>query len=611
MVTILKEAKIREIEDDDYGELLDRQDDDTIPEVLEEGTEAAEVTDGGADPDAYTERTEVPNILRSLPRICSANSRSKPLYSDCWLIGHPNELEIIESYAVPGGDVTVGISSDGQTEYNLTPEEYQYDDITNSMICRMIDDIRTAFLKGDEEPSRQNILSRARGWLTSRSDHIERMCSGDLGRMDSVLDRMSETVYRYTMGLGIFDLLLSDRRIEDIYIDAPCEKNRIHVTLNEVHGFNSHLRCRTNLIVDRREVQNLISCLKRESGLPFCESSPILETDIGGHDARATVIGYPMSPLGDAVAIRKHSVRPWTLARLVSNGTMDAWTAGLLSFMVDMRSTFLINGARGSGKTSLLSALMFEFPLSQRILTIEDTMELPCEKMRKMGYKIQSMLIDDRGEGDALTRSDEALRVSLRLGESAIILGEVRGDEARTLYQSMRAGKAGSSIMGTIHGDSARSVYERVVHDMGITPEAFMTTDIIVTVGTHRSRENADNIRTVTEIVSTSDRPGEFVPAFSGGRLSDDFLGSPVIRRIMNTSSMSRDDIISDISIRAGIRSFLASVSETSGKDYCGPEWISMSNEIVSKELKVGNTDPDSIVNAFIQWFGRYNGIHQ
>jgi len=231
--------------------------------------------------------------------------------------------------------------------------------------------------------------------------------------------------------------------------------------------------------------------------------------------------------------------------------------------------------------------------------------------MRKMGYKIQSMLIDDRGEGDALTRSDEALRVSLRLGESAIILGEVRGNEARTLYQSMRAGKAGSSIMGTIHGDSARSVYERVVHDMGIAPEAFMTTDIIVTVGTRRSRENADSIRVVTEIVATSDRPGEFVPVFSDGCLTDDFLRSPVMRRMIASSSMSIDDIISDINVRAGIRSFLADVSKTSGNDYCGPEWISLSNDIVSKELKAGNTDPDSTVDAFRQWFGRYNGIHQ
>lgn len=274
------------------------------------------------------------------------------------------------------------------------------------------------------------------------------------------------------------------------YIDAPCDRNRIHVTMNGVSGINSNLRCRTNLMVDRKEIMNLINVLKRDSGLQFSESEPVLETDMKGRDARATVIGYPMSPNGEAVSIRKHSTRPWTLTRLIANGTLDHETAGLLSFLVDNRCTFLVCGARGAGKSSLLTALMFEFPVSQRILTIEDTMELPGDKMRRMGYKVQSMLINDKIEGDSLSRADEALRVSLRMGESAIVLGEVRGEEAKTLYQSMRAGRAGSSIMGTIHGDSARSVYERVVHDMGIAPEAFMATDLLLTLGSVRDRRS-------------------------------------------------------------------------------------------------------------------------
>jgi type IV secretory pathway ATPase VirB11/archaellum biosynthesis ATPase len=56
---------------------------------------------------------------------------------------------------------------------------------------------------------------------------------------------------------------------------------------------------------------------------------------------------------------------------------LDEYTAGLLSFLVQNRAAFLVCGARGAGKSSLLSALMFEFPKSQRILSIEDTMELP------------------------------------------------------------------------------------------------------------------------------------------------------------------------------------------------------------------------------------------
>ena len=574
-----------------------------------ENTETAETGDVTVEEDTETEstdvsiRAEIPGIIASMTRLGNKNMRLKPVYSDCWLIGERKSLDYIDGYEITSGDVVIGSTFDGQIEYNLLPREYTFDPQTNNIIGNTIERLRTDFLKGSDAPNRQNILNRARSIMMGSIGHFDTVASGDAGMMEMMLTETSDAVYRHTMGLGIFDILLSDPRIEDVYIDAPCDRNRVHVTLNGVNGFNSHLRCRTNLMVDRREVQNLISSLKRESGLPFCESSPVLETDLHEHDARVTVVGYPMSPNGDAVAIRKHSTRPWTLTRLVANGTIDAEVAGLLSFLIDARSTFLICGARGSGKSSLLSALMFEFPLSQRILTIEDTMELPCETMRRMGYKVQAMLIDDRMNGDALKRSDEALRVSLRLGESAIVLGEVRGEEAKTLYQSMRTGKAGSSILGTIHGDSAQSVYERVVHDMNIAPEAFMATDVIVTMGTRRTKGTSDQKRLMSEMVSTGNDPGDFVEIMDAEGLTDAFFETPMMRRIMGTTTMTQAEIIREVGIRSEVRRFLVEMSETD-EIYSGPEWVTLSNDFISRESSAENA-----VEKFKEWFGRYNGL--
>lgn len=546
-----------------------------------------------------------PDILRSLSRLGRSDVRSKPLYSDCWVLGDRDDIEIAENYLIPLGEVVVGNAFDGQMEYHLIPYEHIFDDATNAMISETIEAIRNDVSKGVIGPDRRNILSRSRCILMEKMRHLRSLTETE--DLDDRLERLAETVCRHSVGLGVFEVLLSDPHLEDIFIDAPCDRNRIHVTLNGMNGYNSHIRCRTNLMVDAREVKNLIYSLKRDSGLNFSESSPILETDMRTYDARATVIGYPMSPKGDAVAIRKHSRDPWTLTRMIFNHTLEPIAAGLLSFLVDMRSTFLISGARGAGKSSLLAAMMFEFPLSQRILTIEDTMELPCEKMREMGYKVQSMLIDDRMDGDALKRSDEALRVSLRLGESAIVLGEVRGEEARTLYQSMRAGRAGSSIMGTIHGDSAKSVYERVVHDLQIPPEAFMATDVIVTMGTDRARGSSKQVRKLMDVSALSDKPGEFVPLIRDGELSEEMFDAPVIRRIMMSSSMTKDDVISDIRMRSEIRMFLAGTQVV--PNGCGSEWISAANEFVSRELAAGRKDTDGIANDFRMWFGRYNGV--
>ncbi|HKM14085.1 MAG TPA: type II/IV secretion system ATPase subunit [Candidatus Methanomethylophilaceae archaeon] len=540
-------------------------------------------------PEKITIRTD--GMMADFKRIVSSNMRIKPIYADCWLLGSTDDLDIISEYRLPGADVVIGTAIDGETEYNLTPDEYSSPDSINAIIERTIEEVRTSYRERGGRMDRRSVLSEARGILLGLSDTMEAVYGSNCLDLDKVIDGLCETVYRYTVGLGIFDLLLSDQRLEDIYIDAPCDKNRIHVTMSGVSGINSNQRCRTNLMVDRKEILNLISVLKRDSGLPFCESDPVLETDMKGHDARATVVGYPMSPNGDSVSVRKHSTRPWTLTRLIANGTIESETAGLLSFLVDNRCTFLICGARGAGKSSMLSALMFEFPMSQRILTIEDTTELPGEKMRKMGYKVQSLLINEKMDGNNISRADEALRVSLRMGESAIILGEVRGGEAKTLYQSMRTGRAGSSIMGTIHGDSANSVYKRVVHDMGIDPEAFMATDVIVTLGTIRDRRAGNQKRILKELVATTDSIGNFTDI----SIEDRLFSTPMMKRIASSCGMDQEEISNDIFARSEIRKMLAEKGNED-EQFLGPEWISIANDHVTRN---SNKRAEDLISSF------------
>ena len=511
----------------------------------------------------------------------------KPTFSDCWMVGSRDSLEVIETYSMPDGDVCIGITEDGELEYNLIPKEYTYGRKVTEALNSAVNAVRDEYRKNGGIMDGRSVVLSSRNHLC--------MSVPEDDQINWSMNDLCESVHRYVLGLGIFDILLSDDRIEDIYVDAPCDRNRVHITMNKVDGFNSHIRCRTNLIVENREVKNLISRLKKESGLPYSESNPILETDMFDGLARATVVGYPMSPNGDSVAIRKHSITPWTLTRLINNGTITAKEAGLLSFLVENRSSFIICGSRGAGKSSMLSALMFEFPLSQRILTIEDTMELPAKSMRNLGYKVQSMLVDERMDGDFKSRSDEALRVSLRLGESAIILGEVRGEEARTLYQSMRTGKAGSSIMGTMHGDSAKSVYDRVVHDMGISPEAFMATDFLLTMGLVKERGEQKQSRSLVEMVSTSSDPGRFIDITTAKGLKD----SPPIKRIRNSLGIRDKDVSEEISIRGEMRQILSDLANEKNEGYLGPEWIIFANDFLSRKLKGGITGRNAIIGEF------------
>ena len=113
--------------------------------------------------------------------------------------------------------------------------------------------------------------------------------------------------------------------------------------------------------------------------------------DLPEFKTRVSVIGDPLSSGGLAYAFRKHARNPWTLPKLINTGSITPLAAGLLSFLMDGQSSVLVAGGVGSGKTSLLCALLLEIPQKYRILTIEDTPELPIENLQKLGCKIQGM----------------------------------------------------------------------------------------------------------------------------------------------------------------------------------------------------------------------------
>jgi archaeal flagellar protein FlaI len=300
------------------------------------------------------------------------------------------------------------------------------------------------------------------------------------------------------------------------------------------------------------------------------------------------------------------------LMKLVANGSLDPGTAGLLSFFIDGRSTVLICGARGSGKSSLLSALMFEFSSSQRILTIEDTLELPTRQMQEMGYKVQSLFVETRMEQSNEEMADQVLRVSLRLGESAIVLGEVRGREAQTLYQSMRTGRAGSSVLGTIHGDSADSVFERVVHDMGIPKEAFMATDVVLTMGLTRPGGSTRSVRRLVEVAECvkGAEKASFLPLSDGISLSS--LGSSaLVARIASSWGITVSEALDNIQARSSMRKALLDAAAISGPQYLGPQWVKRCNEFLWGRVDGGDRDYPAIADDFRSYvLGASEDVH-
>jgi type IV secretory pathway ATPase VirB11/archaellum biosynthesis ATPase len=544
--------------------------------------------------------------MRGLERMLEQGKRSCPRFSHFWLnLVPPAGSRLIEEYPLSGASVRIyARRGDLDLFYLLMPQEYLLGRSELSLVASSTDRIMASpppelVLEGDG--LRRRVVSLALAEMRSEARRTGALPGLDANAQEERLRWLAEVVARYTAGLGLFELLLADRRLEDIYVDAPCKANPIHITMSGLVGRNSLARCTTNIIADEREIRAFVARMKFHSGRPFSEASPVLETDVPCLEARATVLGPPLSPEGIALALRRHSDQPWTLMRLVHAGMMDPHTAALISFLVDGRSTLLICGPRGAGKSSLLGAILFEFPPGQRILAIEDTAELPVRQMQSLGYKVQSLLIEKRpGEAEE-EKAEEALRASLRMGESAIVLGEVRGREAQVLYDSMRTGKAGSSVLGTIHGESARSVYERVVHDMRIAPEAFQATDAVLTLGLVRPNGSQRPVRRLVEAAEVSSPPGTFralvrleadAPTVTDG-------SSELIGKVARSWGMSYEEALQNIRARAKMREALLAFASTHGPEYLSPYWTARANAFFWERTEKGERDYAAIAASF------------
>ncbi|MBI2598541.1 MAG: type II/IV secretion system ATPase subunit [Candidatus Diapherotrites archaeon] len=230
---------------------------------------------------------------------------------------------------------------------------------------------------------------------------------------------LSGVVARYTVGYGILEILLSDKKITDIFIDSPIGSKPIYLVHSEFG------ECETNIIYTEGEANSLVSKFRAMSGRPFDEAHPVLDYNLADMDTRVALIGPPLAQDGVAFAFRLHKVTPWTLSQFIDKKFISPLGAGLLSFFVDSQATMLVTGSRGSGKTSLLQSLILEILQNNRGIVIEDTEEIPVPYMKDIGFNIQRLKTRSPISVSSTSTEvapEEALRTALRLGDSALVI---------------------------------------------------------------------------------------------------------------------------------------------------------------------------------------------
>lgn len=321
---------------------------------------------------------------------------------------------------------------------------------------------------------------------------------------DAPVDELTRVLEKHTSGYGLLAALFDDDHVSDVFLTAPVESTVVRVRVDGA-------LVRTNVRATDRCVAGLAAHFRRTSGRSFSSAAPTLQatTRVAGRRIRVAGVRQPASP-GPAFAFRAHDRRVWTLPALVANGTLSARAAALVSLAATRGRAVLVAGPRGAGKTTFLAATLWELPPTVRTVVIEDAPELPIAQLQSAGRDVQG-IVAATDETDLAPAA--ALRTALRLGDGALVVGEVRGPEASVLYEAMRVGATSEAVLGTIHGSDATAVRERVVDDLDVTPAAFGATDLVVSLTiAEAAGANARQVTTIEEVVDGS---GEFATLFA------------------------------------------------------------------------------------------------
>ena len=267
------------------------------------------------------------------------------------------------------------------------------------------------------------------------------------------LDNLSRKLLRDIIGYGKIDSLIQDDELEEIMIIGIGKPIFVY---HRKYGM-----MKTNIQYDNeRDIMDLIDSIARQINRRIDKETPILDGRlIDGSRINATI--PPVSADGPSLTIRKFKRDPLTIIDLINSKTLSCELAAFLWLCIDglgvKSANAIISGGTSSGKTTTLNALSAFINPKERIITIEDTLELQIPHEHVIRMETRPPNVENKGE---LTMND-LVKNSLRQRPDRIIVGEVRAREAITLFTALNTGHSG---FGTLHSNDARETITRLTN---------------------------------------------------------------------------------------------------------------------------------------------------
>jgi flagellar protein FlaI len=472
--------------------------------------------------------------------------------------------EELERYWLNAPFSFVSINRDPETdEHRYHVVEPSLSEFESELLDRLFEDIRGPLIYReavDSDPER-----------ALREELVHRLEEYGVVIDSETFYRLYYYLYRSFQGYGLIDPLMYDPAIEDI----SCDGSNLPIFLYH----DEYTDIETNIVFEEQELNDFVIQLAQRSGRHVSVSDPVVSTTLPDGSRIELALGEEVTPRGSAFTIRKYADEPFTPIDLLDYGTFSLEMLAYLWLAIESNKSLIFAGGTAAGKTTSMNALAMFIPPRSKVLTIEDTRELSLYHDNWL-----SSVTRERLDDSDITMYD-LLRSALRHRPEYIIVGEVRGEEAITLFQAMNTGH---TTFSTMHADSVQTVINRLENEPINVPRPMVQSlDILcVQVLARSGEERVRRAKTLAEIEGIDQRTGEldYSTTYSWEATEDRFeeRNSELVDEIREERGWNQSELLTELNNR---KRFLTFLHEEDVRDY--RRFTAMVNKYYADKEKV------------------------
>jgi archaeal flagellar protein FlaI len=435
----------------------------------------------------------------------------------------PDSYDLVDQYWVEQGRSLIVIAHNkrsNQKEYLLF--EPSLSDFEYELLERLHEDLRDVLILSSDEIRKDRtriLLEKMHALIDDYGLTLE----------PSTLFKLQYFLIRNFIGWSRIDALMKDTMLEDI----SCDGNKIPLFLYH----RKYRNIKTNISFESEVLNSLAITLAQRSGKHISTGSPMIDATLPEGSRLQLTLGTEVTTRGTSFTIRKFREEPFSPIELMEIGTFNADALVYFWLAIENNKSLIFIGGTASGKTTSLNAVSLFIPPVAKVVSIEDTREITLYH----DNWIASVTREAMTEGGNAINMFDLLRAAMRQRPEFILVGEVRGPEAQTLFQAMNTGH---TTFSTMHAGSVDAAIHRLESEPLNVPRNMMQALNIISVQglIYRGTERVRRVQEIVEIAGIDPSTGNL-------RVNNVFVYDPV-RDVFGYTG--RSQIYADITEKRG-----------------------------------------------------------